>query len=369
MPQRIIIVNPFGIGDVVFSTPVVENVKAAYPDAFIAYLCNARTAPIFRDNPHIDKVFIYEKDDWRRLWRRSRIRCIIDFLRFLREIKRCRFDLSIDLSLGRHYSFFLWLLGVGKRYGLNYKNRGLFLTRKIDIRGYEDKHVIEYYLDLLRFMGLNPRQVRPRVYIKEEHRAWAREFLKAKGLDVSAPSSGDMNSAPRLVGIIPGGGITWGRDVEARRWPRERFARLADEIIRQCRATVLIFGDRSEKGLCRDVCAAMDNKPIAIVGETTLSQFIALLSCCSLVVANDGGPLHLSVALGARTVSIFGPVDERVYGQYPPDPNRHRVVKKALPCRPCYNRFRKPPCYYHRRCLRNITVAEALIDVFDLLGK
>lgn len=354
--KRIIIINPFGIGDVLFFTPVIENIKARYPDAFVGYLSNIRTAPIFKSNPKVNKVFIYEKDDWRKLWHESKIKCIIDFLRFLSEIKKYRFDLAIDLSLGRHYSFFLWFLGVKRRYGFNYKKRGVFLTDKIDIQGYEGKHVIEYYLDLLRFMGIEPVESKPKVYISDEYKAWAESFLEVKGIDRKKP----------LVGIVPGGGVSWGKTVDIRRWPREKFAKLADEIIEKTQAEVIVFGDVLEKTLCDELSSLMRHRPILVVGETNLLQFMALLSKCNVVVANDGGPLHLSVATGVKTVSLFGPVNERVYGQYPNNQGMHRIITKDLSCRPCYSRFKMPPCQNDKACLKRIDVFEVFSAVSDL---
>lgn len=355
--KKVIIVNPFGIGDVLFSTPVIENVKARYPDIFIGYLSNARTAPIFQNNPKVNKVFIYEKDDWRKLWKESKFKCICKFLDFLFGIKKCKFDLAIDLSLGRHYSFFLWLLGIKKRYGFNYKNRGFFLTDKIDIEGYHGKHVIEYYLDLLHFMGISPVEVKPKVYIADKYKRWAEDFLGKEGI----------SEAENLIGVIPGGGVSWGRAVDIRRWSREKFAKLADKIIDSGLARIMIFGDASEKELCKEVVSLMSHKPIQVVGKTDLMQFAALLSKCNLVIANDGGPLHLSVAVGVKTVSLFGPVDEKVYGQYPADTNRHRIITNNLACRPCYRRFRMPPCNYNKECLNGISVDEVFNAIGELL--
>jgi ADP-heptose:LPS heptosyltransferase len=105
----------------------------------------------------------------------------------------------------------------------------------------------------------------------------------------------------------------------------------------------------------------METRPIDLSGQTTLGQFIGLLSRLDLAICNDGGPLHLAVACGIKTVSIFGPVDPLVYGPYPNEPARHRVIRtEHLPCRPCYHRFKLPPCPYHRACLTTIDAADVI---------
>jgi ADP-heptose:LPS heptosyltransferase len=67
----------------------------------------------------------------------------------------------------------------------------------------------------------------------------------------------------------------------------------------------------------------------------------------------------MAVALGVKTVSIFGPVDEKVYGPYPASQN-HIVIKKELSCRPCYQYFRTPVCDRNRECIKSISVEEVL---------
>ena len=63
MPRKILIINIFGIGDVLFTTPIISNIKENLPDCFIGYVCNKRTAPVLTSNPKVDKVFIFEKDE------------------------------------------------------------------------------------------------------------------------------------------------------------------------------------------------------------------------------------------------------------------------------------------------------------------
>ena len=65
----------------------------------------------------------------------------------------------------------------------------------------------------------------------------------------------------------------------------------------------------------------------------------------------------MAVALGVSTVSIFGPVDEKVYGPYPQN-EKHIVVKKDMFCRPCYKNFRFNGCSNNKKCLRCISVDE-----------
>jgi len=67
--NKILIINNFGIGDVLFTTPLIRNIRANYPDAFIGYVCSLRASSVLENNPCLNKIYIYEKDDYRVLWK------------------------------------------------------------------------------------------------------------------------------------------------------------------------------------------------------------------------------------------------------------------------------------------------------------
>lgn len=346
--MRVLVVNPFGIGDVLFSTPLIGNIKIVYPESYIGYICNARAKEALYNNPQIDEVFVFEKDEYRNLWKQSKFKCIKKFISFLLRIKRAKFDIMIDLSLGYQYSLFLWLIGIGKRIGYNYRNRGRFLTHRIDLAGYNDKPITDYYLSLLQFLNIKPRQLNLTMTIPQEVKDWADEFCRKNNL----------KKQNLIVGIIPAGGASWGKNFSYRHWPWEHYTRLADRLVIELDARVIIFGDSTERNICQQIQDSMKKNPINVCGKTSLKQFAALLARCNLVICNDGGPLHVAVSQNVKTVSIFGPVDEKVYGPYSSKKRRHIVVTKNIDCRPCYKRFKLPVCQNNRSCLVDISVDE-----------
>ncbi len=256
---------------------------------------------------------------------------------------------------------FLKLLGVKKRLGFNYRERGVFLTDKIDIDGFHDKHVVEYYLDLARLLGIDTAayKIKPRVYISESEKARSAGLLK----------NIDIQDGELVIGMVPGCGASWGIDAKYRRWDRKNFAALADSLISKYNAKVILFGDAKEMDICGDVEGMMKSKVINYSGKTTIGDFIGLLTRCGLVITNDGGPLHMAVGLGVKTVSIFGPVDGAVYGPYPANGVHHIVVagKKAA-CRPCYRGFKYAKCE-ERTCFDSITVEDVLKASEEILSR
>ena len=354
--MRILIVNPFGIGDVLFTTPLIANLKEAFPDSYIGYVCNARTKDILLSNPKVDKIFIYEKDKFRKLFKFSKMLGVRKFIKLFREIKKKRFDVVFDLSLGQEYGLFLWLIGIKKRIGYNYKNRGIFLTDKINISGYDEKHIVEYYLDLLRLIGVEPKYKDMEFPVGDKDMEWVRDYL----------GDNDIADGDILIGLIPGGGASWGISAYKKHWPIHRFAALANQISAQFKAKIMLLGDGEEVSLCNQVASLMKEMPVMACGRTTLSRFTALIKRCNAVVCNDGGPLHIAVSQGVRNISVFGPVNPRVYGPYPHNEN-NIVIRKGLVCQPCYEQFKLKECK-HMDCLTTLEVKEVMAAIDAFLG-
>jgi len=225
-------------------------------------------------------------------------------------------------------------LGIPKRIGYNYRNRGKFLTHKIDLEGFDKKHVALYYMDLLKLIGLKSKDnFATYTCTSKEDDRWADSFLEENGI-----------TRKFILGIVPGGGKSWGNEARYRRWPVAHFAHVADRIIKDFRIPIILFGDNAEIELCKNMESFMHEHIVNIAGKTNVGQFMALVKRCGIIFCNEGGPLHISVALNRPTVSIFGPVDEKIYGPYSQDMSRHIVVSNRKHCKPCYSKFKHKKC-------------------------
>jgi lipopolysaccharide heptosyltransferase II len=354
--KKILLINPFGIGDVLFTTPIIRALKENFPECQIGYLCNKRSQAIVKNNPCVDKVFIYDRDEFEAVRKNSFWQWLKVSLVFLNSIKKEHYDSAIDFSLNTQYGFFSWISGIKERIGYDYKGRGKFLTKKISLSGYNSKHIVEYYCDLLKLAGLKAGSQSLELFAQEADLINIESRLQANG----------VNAQDLLIGIVPGGGKSWGKEAYLKHWEVEKFSSLADKIIANCKAKIIIIGDFSEKEIAHKLAAGMKYKAINFSGATNIAESVALLSRLKLVVLNDGGPLHMAKALKIKTVSIFGPVDENIYGPHPRDAS-DIVIKKDFTCRPCYKNFRFTGCDFNRRCLRDITVEEVFEAVKRLL--
>ncbi|MCM8774317.1 MAG: glycosyltransferase family 9 protein [Candidatus Omnitrophica bacterium] len=359
MVNKILIINPFGIGDVLFTTPLIRAIKEFSPETFLGYWCNERVSPILINNPFIDRIFPLARGDLKKIFENRKFKGIKKAFDLFFTIKKEKFDLAIDFSLDYRYSLICKLCGIRRRLGFNYKNRNRFLTEKIDIDGYKDKHVVDYYLIILKFLNFPlPENPRLEIFIPEEEKLWVDEFLK----------NNNIRENDLLIGIAPAGGASWGRDAFYLHWPIENFISLCESIIKKNIGRIIILGNFDEKLICEKIEDKLKGKILNTAGQLSLNKFLALLSRLNVLVCNDAGPLHMGVGLGIKTVCICGPVDEKVYGPYPLNQN-HRVIKKDFTCRPCYKKFRFSSCQYNLDCLRSIGVEEVFSAIISLLYK
>jgi len=344
--KKILIINPYGIGDVLFTTPVISNLRMAYPQAAIAYLANRRTAEFLKFNSEIAQIFVYERDEF--------VGSVQKYLGLFNTIKQQGFEVVFDFSLNSSFGFLSAAGGIKKRVGFDYRKRGRFLTDRVFLSGYEEKHVIEYYLDLLRAVQVPIKTKAMKMDLPSEEIQWAQTWLDRHQIDLSKP----------LIAVLPGGGASWGKAAGNKRWPASHFAHLIDKIVENFDAAVILLGDLKDEDLCRQVTREAHFPVYFGVGETSLLGLAALLKKCQGAIVNDGGPLHVAEAVGVKTVSIFGPVDPKVYGPYPVA--NHTVVQKGLPCQPCYRRFRQANCG-HISCLSDLSVEEVYRKVQNIL--
>lgn len=355
--MNIIVVNPFGIGDVLFATPLIHTIKAVFPRHRVGFMCNARSAPLLKNNPYIDEVIIYERDDFEKIRAQSWWKWCKAFTGLISTIKRGSYEAAIDLSLAPQFGFFLMLSGVKKRIGYNYKKRGYLLTHSLPLTGYEDRHIVEYYAGLLELLGLKPQYRELELFIDKNDEAFAEKFF----------TDNSLGSFKTVFVIAPGGGASWGQDAQRKHWPYEKYTFLIDKIVEKYKAAIIIVGSNKEDFLSARLIQNSRNNVFDITGKTSVGQLAAVINKSDIFIGNDGGPLHIAAALKKKTISFFGPVSPLVYGPYPPDAEKHIVLKESLNCSPCYQQFRLQPCQRNRKCLLNIEPEQAVRAVGKLL--
>lgn len=346
--KRALIIHPFGIGDVLFMTPVIDSLKNAGAEK-IDLLLGSRTRTLFEHHPSVNEIFVVDRDKIRK---QSPVQNFLKIVKLLIVLRKNRYDHLFDLSLSRQYAFFAFLfLSIPKRIGFDYKKRGLFLTHKMILdRSFSDKHVVEYYLELLKFVSVRPSTRSLQLFLTPENEKEASEILKNEGISIENP----------LLAVVPGGGESWGKDARLKRWPPAHFEKLFELIMSNqnlgfSRSKVLILGGKNEHELAESLKLLNPGRFVNLAGKLSILASAAVLRKARLLVANDGGLVHVAAALGTPTVALFGPVDPKVYGPYPLHPARVAITNDGPECRPCYQNMRYNSACEHIECLTGLS--------------
>ena len=163
-----------------------------------------------------------------------------------------------------------------------------------------------------------------------------------------------------LIGFNPG--AAYG---PAKRWPAEKFARLAEIVCRELDGIIVVFGtdaDNKAAEVIRDgSCRA--KSVLDLTGKTDLSTAMACIDLCDVFVTNDSGLMHVAAALATPTAAIFGSTDHIATG---PWCDKFRIIRNSMDCSPC----KKTHCPQgHLQCMEQISAEQVFKAVKELLEK
>ncbi len=328
--RKILCIKPRGIGDIVLSTIILENLLAYFPDVKIDYLTESFAKESVEDNPFVNKVLTMERTEFS--------------LKVAMNIRKEKYDLILDLWSNPRSAQITFLSGVKYRVGFNYRGRryayNILATSE---RGAH--HSAEHNLELLKAIGVPVISNKIHFYLNEDALKFGNEFFKNNFKDGSL-----------IVGIIPSGG--W----QSKRCDASKWVEICSTISEKIKAKFLILwgpGDEQDsnyiKDHLKDYCALAPN--------TTVKQMSGLIKNCDVVIANDSGPMHISAALDVPTLGLFGPTNPLAHGPY--SDKSDFIVMKDLFCINC----NKQECPYHHECFVNMPICDVLNKVLEILER
>jgi len=329
--MKILVRAPNWVGDAVMAIPALEAIRRTHASAEIAILARPAVADLYREQPFANKIVEYDNagrhKGW---WGREKL---------VAELRRDKFDLAILLQNAFEAAWLAWRAGIPERVGYARDGRGMLLTKPIRVPGENEipRHESHYYLELIRRAGwIESRgEIAP---IRLQVPSTAREAAQT-----SLSRAGTRKDAWRCA-IAPG--ASYGA---AKCWPPDRFAALADRLISECGADVILFGTPSEKEMAARIRSAMKCNPISLVGQTSMRELAAFFSACSIFIGNDSGAMHVAAAAGLPVIGIFGPTDPK--GTAPLTP-QFTLIQEPVSCSPCFLRT----CPVDHRCMTRINV-------------
>jgi len=341
--QKILLIKPSSAGDILHALPVARALRRAWPDSHIAWLVGAAFAELLEVEPSVDELIPFERTYFARIgrqWAPTR-----DFARFVLDLRRRQFDLVIDLQGLLRSGFLAWASGARRRIGYRHAREfaWVFYSHAL-VAPRKPIHAVELNLEALAALNVPVHETDLRPTLTADDHRVAQRILSECGVALDGPF---------IVMVVS---TRW----ETKRWPPERFGRLAARLAGAYDMPSLLVGSRGE----RDVADAVESAAAAagaapgairnICGRTTLRQLAAIIERARLVVTADSMPMHMAAAFDRPLVALFGPTNPLRTGPYR---RTSQVMRLDLACSPCYLR-RARECPYALRCMQDLDVAD-----------
>jgi ADP-heptose:LPS heptosyltransferase len=356
MAERFLAIKLADLGDALTATPALRALRSSFPGATIDTLVTAVGAEVLSGLDSVDHLICFQKASFDRL--PPSLRPVGQALALGMRLRRTGYTRvflfhHLFTRAGRlKYAALLGAIGAPWRAGCA-EGKPAFLDAIYPDRGYGVCHEADYWLGVAGLAGavnLNPRL---EVRVDLLARARARQLL-ATALD---------ERSFRRVALYPGSGSY----SLARRWPAEGYAQVGRDLIRQAKVEIVVVGGPREEDLAAQICRNVGPLARNLAGATDLKMLAAVLESCDLLVGNDGGIMHLAVAVGTPVVAVFGPSNHRSWGPYQGvdwsswlgAKSRHVIVRRDLACAPCLYRGYLPGTRFGCRSRECLTTLDA----------
>lgn len=339
---NVLVVRTDGLGDLILATPFFKHIKKAFGQPRISLLTREEWTDLLRNCPYIDEVIP---------WSIQKYAASIRYrYRFIESLRRRSFDLAIHPVYSREplSDEVVCCTRASQKVGFDGDLNNISKRRKSKNDRYYTRLIkstamvcpeIERNRDFAeQVVGqtISASDFQPELWLDESDRAVARQALTKNGI---SPVD-DV-----VLALFPGASW-WGRE-----WSSSKYAELADRVVREYGARIVILGGANDSIVTSAVQSRMKEPSLNLSGRLNLSVLSAILKECSLLIGNETGPLHMAVAVGIPTLGIMGGGH---FGRFYPygDLNKHRVAFKKMDCYGCnWN------CIYETtRCIQDIAV-------------
>ncbi len=336
MEDRILVVGPSWVGDMVMAQTLFKSLRSTRPGAMIDVMAPAAALAVVERMPEVNKAILFDMGhgELRLSYR----------LRFAKSLRAKTYQQAIVLTNSAKSALVPFFAGINRRTGFLGEWRYFLLN---DIQRL-DKIRLPRMVD--RFVGLgdedSPGDVAyPELSIDEKNQL---ECLSRFELDKGRP----------ILSICPGAEFG-----DAKKWPENHYSDLANYAIEKG-MQVWIFGSPRDESVAKQILAGVTRHEYChnLTGRTTLLDVVDLIALSGLVVSNDSGLMHIAAAVGCATTVIYGSTSPAFT---PPLTDKLDIVSENLSCSPC---FKRDCPLGHKNCLNNLLPGRLYPIVDRVLG-
>lgn len=339
--RRICVIKPSALGDVVQALPLLPVLRRRFPEAHLAWVINRELADLLNGHPHLDEIIPFDRRG-----------SLASGGRLLRKLAAAKFDLVFDLQGLLRTGVMTWATRAPVRIGLETAREGAQLACTITLPGTGlQLPAHARYWRVAEELGLEDASPQTIVHLPPADRGWA---------------DSQIARLPRpVVAINPG--ARW----ETKRWPAEKFAAVARNVLATTGGSVAIVGSRGEAELAADVSHVLAGefdarRVLNLCGQTSLKQLAGVLQRVDLLVTNDSGPMHLAAGLGTTVVGVFTCTDPVRSG---PPGGQHALVSTGVACAGSYCKTCPKRGRARLACFRELDVDRVWTSVVGQLGR
>jgi heptosyltransferase-2 len=363
-PRRILVVQLDHLGDAVLSTPLIAELRQAYPEAAIDVLASPSNHEVFEADANVNQVWVAERTWFER--QPDRWALVTAVWALGRSLRGLGYDLGIDVRGDVLSVLVLALAGVPRRVGWSMGGGAFLLT---DVSAWiPGRHEVRARLALLQRLGITPQaSVRVEIHVNDQDRvvvarrlaeAWpARRIARRSEVTVPAgrrgrsadgreprvtsqppaprtgPDEADWLHADRFSSRPPLLAVHLGAGTAAKRWPARSWKVLVDRFLHSGWRVVVVGG--------------IEDLPLSTVlephdrlrdwtGTLSVPQTTALLERADLFIGADSGPAHLAASAGTLSVILFSGTNQR--RQWRPWSRHSLTIRRRVPCQPCHQK-------------------------------
>jgi ADP-heptose:LPS heptosyltransferase len=319
--KRFLILSTTGLGDTLWGTPAIRALRECFPTSYIGIVTSPIGKACLQHNRRIDELFVVKDPVFSQLLplhqklKKRKITHVLNFHTSQRPILPLSAILGATEIIGTH--------GINK--GLDF-----LLTQSLDN---EEMHEIQRRLDIAAHVGAHTLDSSMELFWSQKDEKIADSFL----VDLNIPSY-----LP-LIGLHPGAKDGF------KQWPVSHFIELGNLLVHNLGCHLIVTGTPQEKTLVESIVSQIEGASAAT--DLPLLATAALIKRMSLMISNDTGPMHLSLAVKTSTIGLFTPTNPNLCGPYLVE-NAIPIAKKAT-CVPCLRKKCQDPF-----CLLQIGVEE-----------
>jgi heptosyltransferase-2 len=341
--EKILVVRFSSLGDIILTTPVLETLKAKFPQSQISFLTKTPYADLLANDPRIHTLIQFDP--------KNKHKGIKGFVRLVKELNSDNFDLLIDLHSNLR-SFFLRHL-IKSRIKIKYRKLWFSRFLMVHFKFLKTKPIstLESYLGIFKKLQIESEKKAPTLFVGQNDIDFSNKFMLEAGI-----KKDDI-----VIGVHPG--AKW----ETKKWDIEKFEQVYRSLIQKENLRIILFGDSIDEESIRKVADGLpDSRATKAIG-LPLSRLMGLIQNCDCLITNDSGPMHIAEGFKVPVVAIFGPTHPKL-GFAPTGPE-NVVLCANVKCSPCSLHGEKKCSKKSRLCMDLITPDMVVEAVESLLKK